>query len=167
YVCVKVSVLNSYKKLAVDTVFYGMISIVGRILIGCLGPYYMVIFAPVDFGIMTNLEQYVLFLMILLTYGMETSFFRYASKSDEPDIVYSTAVISLFSTSVLFVIPFFFISGFIANILQYPGHPEYILWLAIILGIDALTAIPFAQLRLKNRPVRFATIKIINIAFNI
>lgn len=160
-------ILNTYKKLAGDTVIYGMSSIVGRILNWCLAPYYMIIFAPEDFGIMTNLYQYVAFFMILLTYGMETSFFRYASKSDEPDKVYSTALISLFSTSVLFVIPFFFISDFVANILQYPGHPEYILWLAIILGIDALTAIPFAQLRLKSRPVRFATIKIINIGFNI
>lgn len=159
--------MNTYKKLAGDTVIYGMSSIVGRILNWCLAPYYMVIFAPEDFGIMTNLYQYVAFFMILLTYGMETSFFRYASKSNEPDKVYSTAVISLFSTSVLFVIPFFFISDFVAGILQYPGHPEYILWLAIILGIDALTAIPFAQLRLKNRPIKFATIKIINIAFNI
>ncbi len=161
------TVLNTYKKLAGDTVIYGVSSIVGRILNWCLAPYYMVIFAPADFGIMTNLYQYVAFFMILLTYGMETSFFRYASKSDDPDKVYSTAVISLFSTSVLFVIPFFFISDFVAGILQYPGHPEYILWLAIILGIDALTAIPFARLRLKNRPVRFATIKIVNIAFNI
>jgi O-antigen/teichoic acid export membrane protein len=127
----------------------------------------MIIFAPEDFGIMTNLYQYVAFLMIFLTYGMETSFFRFASKSDNPERVYSTAVISLFTTSVIFIIPFFFFSGFVANILQYPGHPEYILWLAIILGIDAVTAIPFAQLRLKNRPVKFATIKIINIAFNI
>ena len=159
--------MNTFKKLAGDTVIYGMSSIVGRILNWCLAPYYMVIFAPEDFGIMTNLYQYVAFFMILLTYGMETSFFRYASKSDNPEKVYSTALISLFSTSVIFVIPFFFISDFVANILQYPGHPEYILWLAIILGIDALTAIPFARLRLNNRPVRFATIKIINIGFNI
>ncbi|MDO8952797.1 MAG: polysaccharide biosynthesis C-terminal domain-containing protein [Draconibacterium sp.] len=159
--------MNTFKKLAGDTVIYGMSSIVGRILNWCLAPYYMVIFAPEDFGIMTNLYQYVAFFMILLTYGMETSFFRYASKSENPDKVYSTVLISLFSTSVIFVIPFFFISDFVANILQYPGHPEYILWLAIILGIDALTAIPFARLRLNSRPVRFATIKMVNIGFNI
>ncbi len=127
----------------------------------------MVIFAPEDFGIMTNLYQYVAFLMIILTYGMETSFFRYASKSDDPERVYSTALISLFTTSLLFVLPFLFISDFVARILQYPGHPEYILWLAIILAIDAITAIPFARLRLNSRPVRFATIKIINIGLNI
>lgn len=159
--------MNTYKKLAGDTVIYGMSSIVGRILNWCLTPYYTFIFAPEVFGVMTNLYQYVAFLMIILTYGMETSFFRFASKSDNPEKVYSTAVISLFTTSVIFIIPFFFFSGFVANILQYPGHSEYILWLAIILGIDALTAIPFAQLRLKNRPVRFAVIKIVNIAFNI
>jgi len=144
-----------------------MSSIVGRILNWCLTPYYTFIFAPEVFGVMTNLYQYVAFLMIILTYGMETSFFRFASKSDNPEKVYSTAVISLFTTSVLFILPFFFFSGFIAKILQYPEHPEYILWLAIILGIDAITAIPFAQLRLKNRPIRFASIKIVNIAFNI
>lgn len=159
--------LSSFKKLAGDTVIYGASSIVGRILNWLLTPYYMVIFVPADFGIMTNLYQYVAFLMIILTYGMETSFFRYASKSEEPERVYSTALISLFTTSVLFVLPFLFIRGYIAEILNYPGHGEYILWLAIILGIDALTAIPFARLRLNNRPVKFATIKIINIGLNI
>ncbi len=159
--------MNSFKKLAGDTVIYGASSIIGRILNWLLTPYYMVIFAPEDFGVMTNLYQYVAFLMIILTYGMETSFFRYASKSEEPEKVYSTALISLFSTSVLFILPFIFISGYVANLLQYPGHSEYIVWLVIILGIDATTAIPFARLRLNNRPVKFATIKIINIALNI
>lgn len=159
--------MNSFKKLAGDTVIYGASSIIGRILNWLLTPYYMVIFIPDDFGIMTNLYQYVAFLMIILTYGMETSFFRYASKSQEPEKVYSTALIALFTTSVLFVLPFLFISDFIAGILKYPGHGEYILWLALILGIDALTAIPFARLRLNNRPVKFATIKLINIGLNI
>ncbi len=159
--------MNTYKKLAGDTAIYGMSSIIGRVLNWCLTPYYTFVFVPEVFGIMTNLYQYVAFFMILLTYGMEMSFFRFASKSDNPEKVYSTALISLLFTSVLFVFIFVFIKDSVAGILQYPEHPEYILWLAIILGIDAFTAIPFAQLRLTNRPIRFAFIKLVNIAFNI
>ncbi len=105
--------------------------------------------------------------MVFLTYGMETGFFRFASKSKEPDKVYSTSLISLLSTSLLFVLIILVFKEKIAGLINYQNHPEYILWLAIILAIDALTAIPFAHLRLKNRPLKFAFIKLVNIAANI
>ncbi len=159
--------LNPFKKLANDTIIYGMSSIVGRFLNWWLMPLYVVLFAPDVYGIITNLYSYVAFFMVFLTYGMETGFFRFAAKSPHPDKVYSTSIISLFTTSALFVGIILVFKEKIATLINYQNHPEYILWLAIILAIDALTAIPFAQLRLKNRPLKFAFIKLINIAANI
>ncbi len=159
--------MNHFKRLAGDTAIYGMSSILGRILNWLLVPYYSFIFVPEIYGVVANLYSYVAFLLVLLLYGMETSFFRYAYKHENSEIVYSTSLISVFSTSALFVLLAFSFSGEIASWLHYPEHPEYIVWLAIILGIDAFTAIPFARLRLNNRPVKFAVIKVIGIAFNI
>jgi len=130
-------------------------------------PLYVTLFVPDIYGIVTNLYSYVAFFMVFLTYGMETGFFRFASKSPNPEKVYSTSLISLFITSSLFIVFILFLKSDLATLINYPNHPEYILWLAIILAIDALTAIPFAQLRLKNRPIKFAFIKLVNIAANI
>jgi len=144
-----------------------MSSIIGRFLNWFLMPFYVSIFLPDVYGIVTNLYSYVAFFMVFLTYGMETGFFRFASKSENPGKVYSTSLISLFFTSLLFIVFILFLKSDIASLINYPNHPEYILWLAIILAIDAVTAIPFAQLRLQNRPIKFAFIKLVNIAANI
>ena len=130
-------------------------------------PLYVSLFVPDVYGIVTNLYSYVAFFMVFLTYGMETGFFRFASKSENPGKVYSTSLISLFFTSSLFLVFVLFLKSDLAQLINYPNHPEYILWLAIILAIDTLTAIPFAQLRLQNRPIKFAFIKLVNIAANI
>ncbi|WP_158866126.1 lipopolysaccharide biosynthesis protein [Maribellus comscasis] len=159
--------MNPFKKLAGDTVIYGMSSIVGRFLNWWLMPLYVSLFTPEEYGVVTNLYSYVAFFMVLLTYGMETGYFRFASKNSEPEKVYSTSLISLFFTSLLFLL---FVVGFkdtIAGLIQYPNHSEYILWFAVILSVDAFTAIPFARLRLNNRPLKFASIKLVNIGFSI
>lgn len=159
--------MNPFKKLAGDTAIYGTSSIVGRFLNWWLMPLYVAVFEPGVYGIVTNLYSYVAFFMVFLTYGMETGFFRFASNNKNDSKVYSTSIISLLSTSLIFIILVFIFKESIAGIINYPDHPEYIFWLAIILGIDAITAIPFAYLRLKNRPLKFAFIKLVNIAFNI
>nr|WP_319998470.1 polysaccharide biosynthesis C-terminal domain-containing protein [uncultured Draconibacterium sp.] len=159
--------MNPFKKLASDTAIYGVSSIVGRFLNWWLVPYYSFMFLPGEYGVVTNMYAYVAFLLVLLTYGMETSYFRFASKSDDPEKVYSTSMVSLFFTTFSFVLLAATFRNEIAAWIQYPNHPEYILWFAIILGVDAFTAIPFARLRLKNRPIKFAFIKLVNIAFNI
>lgn len=159
--------MSSFKKLAGDTAIYGTTSILGRILNWCLAPYYSFIFAPEVYAVVTNLYAYVAFFLVLLIYGMETSYFRYASKSTEPEKVYSTSLISLFFTSVFFIILAAAFSQNIAGLLDYEQHPEYITWFAIILGMDALTAIPFARLRINNRPVKFMFIKLAGISINI
>ena len=159
--------MNPFKKLAGDTAIYGISSIVGRFLNWGLAPYYTFVFIAEEFAVVTNLYAYVAFFLVLLTYGMETAYFRYASKSNNPEEVYSTSLISLFFTSLLFVASAVVFSRPVADFIGYPDYPHYIVWLAIILCIDALTAIPFARLRLNNRPIKFASIRIINIAFNI
>jgi O-antigen/teichoic acid export membrane protein len=159
--------LNPFKKLASDTAIYGTSSILGRILNWCLAPYYSFIFAPEIFAVFTNLYAYVAFFLVLLTYGIETSFFRYASKSENPEKIYSTSLISLFFTSISFIILVVVFREEIASLLNYSDHPEYILWFGIILGIDAFISIPFARLRLNNRPIRFAALKFINIGATI
>jgi len=159
--------LNPFKKLAGDTAIYGVSSIVGRFLNWWLVPYYSFLFLPQEYAVVTNLYAYVAFFLVLLTYGMETSFFRYASKSKDPEKVYSTSLIAMFFTTAIFVLLAASFKEKIATLIQYPEHPEYILWFAIILGIDAFTSIPFARLRLNNRPVKFASIRLVFIAFNI
>ena len=159
--------LNTYKRLAGDTAIYGLSSIIGRVLNWLLTPYYSFIFLTGEFGVMTNLYSYVAILLVILTYGMETSFFRYASKSENPSRVYSTSLISIFFTSMLFLLVFSMLRKPVAELIQYPQHPEYIVWFAIILAVDAFTAIPFAWIRIQKRPVKFAVIKLVSIAFNI
>ena len=105
--------------------------------------------------------------MVLLTYGMETGFFRFASQNKEPEKVYSTSLISLLISSLGFLLIVIIFKENLAGFINYDNHPEYILWLAIILAIDALTAIPFARLRLNNRPIKFAFLKLVNIGANI
>jgi O-antigen/teichoic acid export membrane protein len=159
--------LNHFKKLAGDTAIYGMSSIVGRFLNWWLMPLYVNLFAPEEYGIVTNLYAYVAFFMVFLTYGMETGFFRFASKNSDSEKVYSTALVSLFFSSFLFLVLIILLKDPLASLIKYPEHPEYILWFGFILAIDAFTAIPFARLRLNNRPVKFAVVRLINIGFNI
>ena len=159
--------MNPFKKLASDTAIYGMSSIIGRFLNWWLVPYYIVLFKAETFGVITNLYSYAAVLMILLTYGMETGYFRFASKNKDPESVYSTSLISILATSLLFLLLVSLFRQPLATLINYQDHSEYICWLAIIVSVDALTAIPFARLRLNNRPIKFAFIKIVNIGFAI
>ena len=159
--------MNPFRKLIGDTAIYGVSSIVGRFLNWWLVPYYSSLFLPDEYGIVTNLLAYEAFLLILLTYGMETGYFRFASKSKDPEKVYSTSQVPLFVTSLLFLSLIFLFGNELAALIGYPDNPEYILILAAVVSIDAFTSIPFAKLRLENKPAKFATVKMINIGLNI
>jgi len=159
--------VGALKKLAGETAVYGMSSIIGRFLNWWLVPYYSRIFLPEEYGVVTNLYSYVAFLLVMLTFGMETGFFRFANKSEQKDKIYSTSAFSLFGSSLLFVAIAFIFSGNLAGFLDYPNSEQYIQWLAVIVALDAATAIPFANLRLEGKAVRFATLKMVNIFFNI
>lgn len=159
--------MNSFKKLAGETAIYGMSSIVGRFINWWLVPYYSFIFLAAEYGIVTNLYSYMAFLLVILTYGMETGFFRFASKKKDKEKAYSSALISLFSTSIGFLLLVLAFSRTIAGWIDYPDHPEYIVWVAIIVVLDTLIAIPFAKLRIESKAVKFAVLKFINIFLTI
>lgn len=132
-----------------------------------LTPFYTRVFERATYGIITELYAYVVFLLVILTYGMETGYFRYASDSKQKDQVYSTVISSLFVSSLLFVLLMLFWSGSISSVIGYKAHPEYIKWLAAIVGIDAFTSIPFARIRLRNQPLKYALIRIAEVSINI
>jgi len=161
------------KKLAKDTAIYGLSSIIGKFLNWCLVPLYTYVLpSSADYGIVTNLYAWTALLLVILTYGMETGFFRFANKTEEnPNKVYGTTLISIGTTSLLFAALCVIFSRPMATGMGYSRHPEFIAMLAVIVAMDAFDAIPFAYLRYKNRPIKFAALKLfmifMNILFNI
>lgn len=120
-----------------------------------------------EFGDVTSAYAFVSFLLVFLTYGMETSLFRFSQTETEKEKVYSTALMSLLASSLSFVLIVSFFAKPISETLKFSGHPEYIIWFAIILGCDAFAAIPFARLREQGKAKRFAIIRSLNILINI
>lgn len=159
----KTIILNALKKLAGETAIYGIPSILGRLLNWLLVPLYTNIFAEGVYGVVVNLYAYMALLLILLTYGMETSFFRFAAKDNNPHKVFSTSLITVLITSLLFCLLICFNASTVGGWIDYVDNPNYIQWIAIIIAIDAFISIPFAQLRIKKKAKHFATIKMISI----
>lgn len=163
---------GNMKSLAKDTAIYGLSSILGRLLNYCLVPLHVYIFTnPVEYGKVGAIYGYVALLLVLLTYGMETGFFRFMNKKGEnPQSVYSTSLISLASTSLLFIILCFCFIDPISGWIAYPNH-DHILIMAITVAMDAFMTIPYAYLRYQKRPLRFATVRLafifLNIFFNL
>ncbi|MFR9165496.1 MAG: lipopolysaccharide biosynthesis protein [Dysgonomonas sp.] len=156
------------KSLAKDTAVYGMSSIVGKFLNWCLVPIYTRVLTTGEYGVVTNIYAYIALVAVLLTYGMETGFFRFIHKEGEnPLKVYSTTLISIATSSLLFIALCFIFINPISNTLGYSDHRDYIGIMAIVIAIDAFTTIPFAYLRYKKMPVRFATLKLVNIILTI
>jgi len=159
---------NPITQLFGQTAVYGLGIVLPRLLnYLLLTPFYTRIFGRAEYGVITELYAYVVFLLVILTYGMETGYFRYASSLRQKDRVYTTVLCSLFSSSLLFIIIILFSAGSLSNLLGYEQHPEYIKWLAAIVGIDAFTSIPFARIRLQNQPVKYALIRIGEVTINI
>ncbi len=156
--------MSLLKKFAGETVIYGLGSILPRVLNFLLTPYLTNVFDTSDYGIYGVMYAITAFWLVLFTYGMETALFRFGSKDGQLNKVFSTAAISLLVTTIIFVGLLFFFSEDIALFLNEPGGGKFIRWFALITGLDALAALPFARLRLENRPIRFATIKILNVA---
>lgn len=159
--------MNQLKKLAGQTAIYGLSSIVGRLLNYLLVPLYTRYFSTAEYGEVTTLYAYVAFLVVILTYGMETAFFRFSQNEQDKKSVYSTSLISLLISSAIFIILMFMNADSIANALNFDGHPEYIQWFALIVGLDAVSSISFAKLREQNKAARFALIRLLNIFINI
>ena len=164
---------NGMKSLAKDTAIYGLSSILGRLINWCLVPLHISIFTDtVEYGKISRIYGLTALFLVLLTYGMETGFFRFMNKKEEnADKVYSTSLITLAISSLLFIL--FCISFIhpISEILKYTDHREHIMIMAMVVAIDAFMTIPFAYLRYQKRPKRFAYLKlasiIIYVLFNV
>ncbi len=156
--------MSSLKNLAKQTALYGLSNVVGRLLNFLLVPLYVRLFAPEDYGIVTELYSYVALLNVIYTYGTETSFFRFSNESkDQAQGVYPTLFASLFASSLLFSGVIWLASDLLANWMHYPDKGHYIRWFALILAFDALASIPFSQLRQLQKPLVFAVLKLLNI----
>ncbi|MCF8345680.1 MAG: oligosaccharide flippase family protein [Bacteroidales bacterium] len=161
--------MNPIKQLFGQTAVYGMGIVIPRLLnYLLLTPFYTRIFETGEYGVITELYAYVVFLLVVLTYGMETGFFRFSSnRHGEANTVYSSVLLSVFLTSSLFVILVFSFIKPVSEILGYGYAPHYIKWLILIVSLDAFTAIPFARIRLLNKPVKYTIIRISEVFVNI
>lgn len=159
--------MSSLKKLASQTAIYGLPTIVARLLNYLLTPIITYNFSPEEFGVNTSAYSYVAFLLVFLTYGMETALFRFSQTEPDKNKVYTTALVSVLSSSTFFILFACIFAGPISDLVKFTGHPEYIVWFAFIIGLDALAQIPFAKLREEGRAKRFAIIRSTFIAVNI
>ncbi|HTA84354.1 MAG TPA: oligosaccharide flippase family protein [Bacteroidia bacterium] len=155
--------MKQVKALAGQTIVYGVPSIVGRLLNYLLVPLYTRAFSTSDFGTVTSLYAYVSFLNIVLTYGMETSLFNFSRMAEDKKKVFSTILTSVTVSSLIFLSLAYVFRFNIAAFVKDPTHPDFIVWVALILSADALASVAFAKLREQNKARNFAIIKSFNI----
>lgn len=158
--------MSGIKKLAGQTLWYGASSIFGRFLNYLLTPLLVTIFASGEYGKISTLFTIAAFLNIIYTYGLETSYFRFAALEPEKK-VYNTCTSSILITTTLLTGLLLLFTKDFASFLEMPRHPEYITWVILIVALDSLAVMPFAKLRQEGRPRKFAAIKILNIVINI
>ncbi len=155
--------MSILKRLISDTAIYGVSSVLARGLNYILTIFFGKVFLPEEFGIFTELYAYTGFLLVVLTHGMETSFFRHYNLSEHKDNAFSVAYTSILS----FVVPFVFIGCLFVNpistLVNYTDHPEYIRWFVLIITFDVLSALPFAFLRATLKAKKFAALKVLNV----
>ncbi|MDO5394771.1 MAG: polysaccharide biosynthesis C-terminal domain-containing protein [Bacteroidales bacterium] len=161
--------MGAIKGLMKDTAIYGLSSIVGRFLNWCLVPLYTIMFAVAEYGVVTYVYSVVALVLIILTYGLETGFFRFANHDRwrDPMEVYSTGLISLGMTSVAFITAVMLFLEPVTDWMECRGHESYVVMMTVCVAIDAFCCLPFAYLRFRKRPLRFASLKLINIGLNI
>lgn len=159
--------MNPLKKLAGQTAIYGVGTILARVLNYFLTPLYTSIFAPAVYAQYNKAYAYIAILLVILTYGMETAIFHFSQKNEDKSAVFSTVMASILATTSIFWMLIFSFSNPLAEFMKYPGHADYVVWLGLIIGLDAISAIPMAWLRQQNRPKLFTGITILNILVNI
>jgi O-antigen/teichoic acid export membrane protein len=157
------------KSLAKDTALYGLSSIIGKLLNWLLVPLYVVKVSDYEFGEVTQLYAWTALLIVFLTYGIETGFFRFANKDDDsdPQLVYGTCMTSIWTTTAIFLALVFLFLNPIAHGMGYVGQQSYLAMMAVVIAIDVISALPFAYLRYQKRPLRFASIKLLFVFLNI
>lgn len=161
---------KSLKSLAGQTAIYGISSIVGKCLNYLLTPLYTykISAASGGYGIVTNLYSYAALLLVILTFGMETTFFYFVNKKNtDPNKAFSTSLIAVGTVALLFVAAVTVFLTPISSALNYENHPEFIEIMAITVSIDAFQAILFAYLRYKGRSIKFVSLKLLFIVCSI
>ena len=163
--------MRPLRQLATQTAIYGFTTILVRMLNYLLAPLHTRVFTDqADYGIISEMYAYVTFINVIAMFGLETAFFRYASNNTnalDKNKIFGSAQLSLIFTTILMVGILLISAGDIATALNYAGRNNYIIFFALIIGFDTLTNIPFAKLRLENRPWKYFTFKFINILVNI
>lgn len=161
---------NPLKKLAGQTAVYGLSSILGRFLNYLLVPLYtssLVFKDPADYGVISELYAWVAFLMVLLTFGMETAFFKFRNEREDKEHVFNSSLLSVLIINGGFLTLIMLFHQSIADRMLFANNPEYIILLGVIVVIDAVSALPLAKLRAEERAKRFAVIQLSSIAINI
>lgn len=158
--------MSSIKKLAGQTMWYGLSSIAARFINYLLTPYLTFKFTESQYGEMSIVYAFIPFMNVVFTYGMETAFFRFANKADKK-VVYNTTSISLILSTVLLSFLLIALQHPLSLLLRINQHPEYFSLAAAVIALDALSSIPFAKLRQDGRPVKFASVKVGGIMMNI
>ena len=162
--------MGKLKTIFKDTAIYGLSSIVGRFLNYLLVPLYTAKFSAASggYGIITNIYAYVALAMVLLTFGMETTYFRFTNKTHtDSETVYSTTLISVGTVSLLFTVLVLLLLSPISQLMGYGEHPDYVGVMAVTVAIDAFLCIPFAHLRQQKKALKFAALKLLNIVMSI
>ncbi len=160
--------MSLLKKLAGDTAIYGVSSILSRILNFLVMTYYLTgAFPREEYGIYAEMYAYVSVLIIFFTYRMETAFFRFGSRDGNLDRTFSTGSVALFTTTIILTVLLVVAAPALGPLLDSSNYQKYLIWFAFIVAFDALVALPFARLRLTNRPVKFAVLKTLSILVNI
>jgi O-antigen/teichoic acid export membrane protein len=160
--------LNPLKKLAGQTAVYGLSSIIGRLLNYLLVPLYTHVFKnPSDYGVVSELYAWVAFLVVFLTFGMETAFFRFIQEKTNRTEVFQNSFLTLIGLNSFFFLVILFFNQDIANAMLYAEHNEYIILLALIVCIDSISSLPLAKLRAEEKALKFAGIQFASIGVNI
>lgn len=161
---------NPIKKLVGQTAIYGLSSIVGRLLNYLLVPLYTseyVFENPSDYGVVAELYAYVAFFMVLLTFGMETAYFKFLNDREDKNHVFNNSLLSVLMVNGAFLILLLLFHQPLAEKMLFGDHPEYIVFLGIIVTIDAISALPLAKLRAEEKAKKFAIIQLSSIGVNI
>ncbi len=156
----------SLKRLAGDTVIYGVTTMIGRLLNWFLMPFYIRVISQDEYGAVNHIYGIITILLVIFTFGLETGFFRFA-RSENKNVVYGTTIAMLLFTSMLLVVLSFGFSEGISNYFYNGKYRDAVVLMGLIVAIDSLVSIPFAKLRLDNRPIFFGVIKIASIFCNI
>ncbi len=153
--------MSTLKKLASQTVIYGLTTILARLLNFALTPLHTGIIDKAEYGVLNDIYSMIAFLMVILTFGMETAFFRFYNdkKYASRDIFSHTVLFTLVLSLILIALTVIFL-GPIAEALQFADRPYFVLWMLLIVAMDALAAVPFAKLRAENKPLRFLAIRL-------